>query len=111
MPTVFVPSLPTRWDEEAAMRVPTINISAALAFGSPRILVPAEVNLTVLDSALDVLAQRMVDEFNIGDYVLAAGDPVLIGATIHHASNLSAGRPVRVLRWNRLIKSYQSITL
>jgi hypothetical protein len=108
MPTVFIPNLPTRYDHEMQVRVPTVDITMATHHGSPRILVPQEVNLSILEPAFAIIDERM-REFKKGDLVLAVGDPVLIAYAVNIALRETGN--CDVLRWNRNVKSYQSIRM
>jgi hypothetical protein len=90
------------------VRVPTVDISSATRYGSPRILVPQEVQLAVLEPVFSIIEERM-QEFKEGDFILAVGDPVLIAYAVNIALRETGN--CDVLRWNRNTKAYQSIRL
>lgn len=102
-PAVYVPHVPTRFDPLLNKRTPTLDISSAGAFGT----------IIMLDCNLSnsTLRFEQLQNFEPCDYILAVGDPVLIAAAIHRAFVESGSDEVKVLRWDKIKKGYQAVTL
>ena len=100
-PTVWVPLLPTRWDEATQSRVPSMDLNPASKFGDIRSLVdPNEPRDAVTDEL-----NRQVDMIEFDDYILCVGDAAFVGITIAFALNHHG--VAHILRWDRDTKSYK----
>lgn len=106
MSKVYVPNIPTRYDPITEGRVSAINLEPATKFGELVQLVPSDTDLSNdgISNALDLLGETLKD-YGPDDFVLSAGDPILIAAAICYASD--AAGDVKVLRWDRNNRRYQ----
>ncbi len=106
---VFVPHCPTRYDPLDQRRVPTVDLAPAAAFGKLRRLTNESISLHDqhgMDIAIgQVLLALEESDISADDFILAVGDPVLIGVSIAKALELTDGK-VNVLRWDRTNRAY-----
>lgn len=107
--TVFLPSIPMRWDETREIRRPTFDLTPVRQYGRAVVLVPENKDYDLTD-LFDV--QPVVDLIKAGladstedDYIVAIGDPVLICAAA--AVQVQRHNNVRMLRWDRLQQRYK----
>lgn len=109
MKTCFAPSVPTRYDPITKSRASSIDMRPVMAFGNLRVLLShsAQVGPEAIDTAIDEIERGLLD-YRAGDYIVAVGDPVLIGAAMAIAAGLTDG-PIRVLRWSRATNNYQAL--
>jgi hypothetical protein len=107
MSRVFIPQVPSRYDTKAGW-VPTVNIDPAKKYGELRIMLPPEASRLGIDALVRLLQDAMID-FNDDDYVLALGDPAIIGITCAIADRASS--PLRMLRWDRNASEYLPIVI
>jgi hypothetical protein len=84
------------------------DLSSALTFGELQVVIPAAMEITpqnmdeVIDTAWEVLEPIEPKK----DFILLSGDPVVIGLVCAVASECAFGKPLRVLRWDRLDEKY-----
>ena len=112
MNTVFVPQETKRRDSETGNLVPVHDFSQALAYGRLVDLLPSFL-FKASDGRMYDVIDRLVDglaQFDDEDYIIATGDPAILGATVLIAGTLNQGR-VKLLRWDRLAKEYRAIQI
>lgn len=106
MPTVLIPHVHTKYDPISKQRVATIDLTEAQEYGELEVVTSGDVNVP---DGVNQLYDRIMDgEFTASDYILAIGDPLLIGAALSYAAE-KIGGPVTVLRWNRFGKHYETV--
>lgn len=100
---VFIPQLPTRWDVATNQRIPSIDTNPAAQWGELVIMFPPD---TPKESAITRL--RAMDSLPIaaGDYILAAGDVVLLTLVILGAMRRNGY--ATLLRWDSETKTYRT---
>ena len=103
---VFLPHVPTRYDRLAEQRVPSIDFTPAAEYGKLTRLTTFDqaIDPADLDDALDQI-QTNLSSLTPNDYIVAAGDPILIAAAISYANDLIG--VARVLRWERAEQCYK----
>jgi len=106
---VFVPQVPSRYDQSINSWVPIINLDSAKVFGEIEVLLPPEAGRMLPEQIQSILSDKL---YNISeeDWLLATGDPILIGITAALAANRLEGR-LRILRWNKRQKNYDPIEI
>lgn len=104
---VFVPSVPTRFDPVEGGRVPAIDLRPATTYGELVVMCRARSPLQQSDLPTMSELRAQLAELRPEDYVLAAGDPVLIGMTL--AAALTVQPRVLVLRWSRTAADYDCL--
>lgn len=104
---VFVPQVPSRYDQSISSWVPIVNLDSADEFGELVVLLPPEAGRMPPKELQSILSEKL---YNISeeDWLLATGDPVLIGITAAIAANRLDGK-LRILRWNKRRKNYDPI--
>ena len=105
MPRVFIPSVPSRYDPLSQRHIPTIDLSMAEAFGALVPLVDLDASLRDTHAIAELKARMR--EFESTDYILAAGDIVLVAAALAMACR--AHGSAKVLRWDRLTRTYDCV--
>jgi hypothetical protein len=102
MPKVFIPQLPTRWDQATEKRVPSIDVNPAAAWGDLVVMFGPEFNR---DAAM---AQMPAQCLAVGpeDHILAVGDVALLTMALVNCVLINGS--VRLLRWNNDSKSYRT---
>lgn len=108
MQRVFLPHVPTRFDPLTSQRVPSIDFTPAAEFGKLQQLTTFDraIESDDVNDALDQI-QTNLSSLTPNDYIVAAGDPILIAAAISYANDLIG--VARVLRWDRQSKSYNLV--
>lgn len=106
MSRVFIPQVPSRFDNKINSWVPTVNLDPAKDFGELKIMLPPEASRLKIDDIVRLLKKAMAD-YNGDDYVLALGDPMIIAIASAIADR--AVSPLRVLRWDKISRSYQAL--
>ena len=104
---VFVPQVPSRYDQGIESWVPTVNLDPAKEYGELEVLLPPEAGRMELQEVQAILSKKLYDICE-EDWLLATGDPVLIGITAALAANRLDGH-LRILRWNKRQKSYDPV--
>lgn len=108
-PRVFVPQIPTRRDTlNPAMRVPSLDLKPAAAFGELVELVPHHVNTIMLGPIVPAMREILADA-TPDDYLLAVGAPALISV----ASAILARKfhSFRLLQWDRIQGAYLEVEI
>lgn len=94
MAKVFIPQLPTRFDQATQQRIPTINVNPASRYGE---LVQLTVAGTTHEEALRQI-KTVAPIIGHDDFILAVGDVVLLTRTILIA--LRENGRATLLRWD-----------
>jgi len=106
--TVWVPQLPTRWDAERQLRMPTVDISAARNFGTVQYMLPDDVSSVAAGAALlRRLRNVSAAQMRADDRILCVGDPALIAAASYMAGWQRL--PIWFLRWDRKARVYDAL--
>ena len=110
--TIYVPSLPTRWDAATKAQVPTLDLNPATEFGKLFIITRGPQSTgSQLDEAINaVIDDARLYNYKRGDAVLMVGDPILNAAFISAAAGDNY-QPVRCLRWDRKTHSYNEVDI
>lgn len=98
MPTVWIPSLPHRYDAATQQMVPSHDVNAAAEYGKLAVIVDGPIDTHNIKSALAVVRSAPIDQ---DDFIMAIGDVVLIAAAI-----AAAPSGIRVLRWDKRARTY-----
>jgi hypothetical protein len=103
MNKVYVPQVPSKMDESTRVWIPTVNLQPAQRFGTVEVLLPPGANRLAIKPLTDVIKEKLQD-ITEDDYILALGDPTIIGIVSVVAAR-NAGR-LRVLKWDRNSRDY-----
>jgi hypothetical protein len=106
MSRVFIPQLPSRFDTQIKQWVPTVSIDSAKTFGELQIMLPPEAYRLSPETIVETL-QKVMADYGPDDYLLALGDPFIIGIAAAIADRAST--PLRMLRWDRMAREYQAL--
>ena len=106
---VFVPQVPSRYDLNIKGWVPTVNLTPAETFGELEVLLPPEAGRMPPEELQKILSEKL-DGITENDWLLATGDPVVIGITAAIAASRLYGH-LRILRWNKQRKSYDPVVV
>lgn len=101
---VYVPHVPSRFDDGTRMWIPTVNIRAAEKYGKLNVMFTPDVS-SFSTAPIAAAMRAKMEAFTPNDYVLAVGDPSLIIAMGVYAAK-AAGGVLRVLKWDRLVRDY-----
>jgi hypothetical protein len=103
-PRVYVVQRPAYRDRATGAWVDKYDLSAAEAHGSLVYLLPPGNVSRDLTEVMARLRHRLVD-YQAGDHLLAAGDPVAIAAAVLVVGHFSGGQ-LSLLKWDRLDHKY-----
>jgi hypothetical protein len=106
MSRVFIPQLPSRFDTALNAWIPTINIDPAKRFGELHVMLPPEASRLDVAAIVPML-KGMMQDYSAEDYVLAAGDPMVLSIVAVLATR-EAG-VLRMLKWDRMQRMYQPV--
>lgn len=103
-PRVFIPHIPQRLNRALNIRMPAIDVSELTVFGELRQCVNQDVRSRDLDygAAIEELRTTLAD-YETGDYLACAGDPVLIGLVL---AQMHRKGSVKVLRYDKRENRY-----
>lgn len=104
MPKVFIPQVPSRFDRATQMWVPVVNLQSAERFGQLVTLLPPEANRMHIAPLVAAMKEKLT-EVSPDDWLLAVGDPSLIGAACVLFAR-KCNYQLRVLRWDKFTSSY-----
>lgn len=104
---VFVPQMPSRYDQSIDSWVPIVDLSSAEEFGEIEVLLPPEAGRMAPEEIAAILAKKLYNIYD-EDWLLAAGDPVLIGITAAFIA-LRLDGCLRILRWDKRRRNYDPI--
>lgn len=97
MPTVWIPSLPHRYDAATQTLVPAYDVNGAEQFGELSVIVEGPVDN--IESAIRDVKRVSVSS---DDYIMAIGDVVLVAVAM-----ADAPEGTRLLRWNKRRHEYE----
>jgi hypothetical protein len=103
-PRVFVPQMPSRYDTDLRMWVPTVNLAPASKHGDVIVMLPPQANRLHTAPLIQIIKDRMED-CNEQDFIVAVGDPSLIAAAACIATRRTGGL-LRMLKWDRQTSDY-----
>lgn len=106
MPRVFIPQIPSRFDTRINSWVPTVSVNAAKEFGELKVMLPPEASRLDPETMATLLRAAMAD-YGPEDYMLALGNPVIIGITAVLADRASS--LLRILQWDKDTRKYDLI--
>lgn len=90
-------------------RAPKFDFSAAEQYGRLVTLAPTTRGAFNLKPFV-VRLESLLKSFDEGDYLLPIGDPVIVCLAAMHAAKATGGS-VKVLKWDKLLKSYHCFQL
>ena len=103
MSRVYCPQRPARWNQEAHLWVPTLNIHPAAKWGELVVMFDQSISRS---EVLPIEAMRnIMRDFSAEDYLVAVGDPGLLAAASCIAVQRTGGS-LRLLRWDRQARDY-----
>lgn len=108
MSRVFIPQLPSRFDSKIKAWVPTVDVDHAKEFGDIVVMLPPEASRLETPQIISLLRNALKD-YGPDDYVLAMGDPAIIGIVAAIADRASS--PLRMLRWDKVTRKYQLMSI
>lgn len=103
MSTVYCPQRPARWDGDAKLWIPTVNINPATKWGELKIMFDQSVSRGT-EVPTEAMRKIMAD-FTKDDFVCAIGDPALLAIACCLAVQKTGGL-LRLLRWDRQAHEY-----
>lgn len=110
-PKVYIPHLNTRQDPITQAYTPAVNLQPAARIGKvvallnkPRDPIPERFRLSS-----QKVRRGMRDFDSERDYLVLAGDPLLMAVAIHEA--LQRHPVVRVMRWDRSARAYELVEI
>lgn len=109
MNKVYVPQVPSRYDQHIQSWVPTVNLDPAKAFGQIEILLPPEAGRMAPESLYKILLKGM-EKITKDDWLLATGDPIITAIVTTLAVQKLDGL-LRLLRWDKRAKAYEPIEI
>lgn len=102
--TVYVVQEPVYRDHGTGLMVPRFDLTPAAVYGDIEYLTAyGTVSLTPMP-VIRALRHKL-RKFSDDDYILPAGDPVLIGMAVMIAADSNMGR-VKVLKWDKPLNGY-----
>lgn len=105
----FVPQTPTRYDKTIDARTPTVNFSPAKKFGDIVVCLPAGMSPYLTMPAYRLMEERMRD-FSREDFLIAVGDPIVIGMAFCIAAGKTGGK-FSMLKWERFSGEYLRVNV
>lgn len=108
MPKVFITQEKLRRNSEGQL-VPEFDMTPALRFGDPEVLVPAGRALFAPVLTVRTIKEKLAN-FGDEDYLLTIGDPSIIAVAAMVASEINKGR-VKLLKWDRQLQEYLPIQI
>lgn len=105
----FVPQTPTRYDKVAGVRRPTVDLSPAKKFGELTVCLPSEMSPYLTMPAYQLMEERMRG-FTRDDFLIAIGDPILIGMAFRIAARKTGGK-FTMLKWERFSSEYLRVNV
>lgn len=109
MNKVYIPQVPSRYDQQIQSWVPIINLDPAKAFGELSILLPPEAGRMAPDSLRKILLKGL-QHITKNDWLLATGDPTITAIVATIAVQKLDGL-LRLLRWDKRSKTYEPIEI
>ncbi len=109
MNKVYVPQIPSRYDQNIQSWVPTVNLDPAKVFGQICILLPPEAGRMAPEKVHKILLKGM-EEITKADWLLATGDPIITAIATTIAVQKLGGL-LRLLRWDKRTKVYEPVEI
>ncbi len=109
MNKVYVPQVPSRYDQDIQSWVPTVNLDPAKMFGHVEVLLPPEAGRMAAKDVHKILLKGMED-ITKDDWLLATGDPVITAIVTIIATQKLDGL-LRILRWDKRAKTYEPVEI
>lgn len=106
MPTVFVPQEPSKFDRATDLWIPTVDLKPAEEFGKLAIMMPPGAARLPTPALVRVLKERLA-HWQLGDYFIAVGSPVLIAASIGIIVREKKVDCLNLLTWDKFTRSYK----
>jgi hypothetical protein len=97
---VFIPALPTRFDQATQRRVPSIDLNPAAQYGE--LVIMSEIGSDLETARKEII--ESIKDITEEDYLLSVGDIILVTTACLHA-NQKLGF-VRLLQWSRKNQKY-----
>ena len=104
MSKVFIPHVPSRFDKVTRSWIPTVEIALASKFGEIVTMLPPDAARAAINPCVTAMREQMAG-FTAEDWVVAVGDPSLIGAACVIATSKTRGL-LRLLKWDRMLGDY-----
>jgi hypothetical protein len=104
MPKVYVPQQPSKFDSATRLWIPTMNLDSAKRYGDITVLLPPNANRLNTAPLVNVI-KVLMGGYTIDDFIVAVGDPSLIGICVAIASRATGGK-FNMLKWDRLTSDY-----
>lgn len=104
---VYIPQQPMRRTANGLASMH--DFTPALEFGMLNVLLPNAGPPPSMEPVIAVLKRKLAD-FTDDDYILATGDPAVIGAATVVAAWFNNGR-VKMLRWDRSMSMYMELQI
>lgn len=108
MPKVFITQEKLRRNISGHL-VPEFDMTPALKFGEPEVLVPAGRALFAPVLTVRTIKEKL-EKFSDEDYLLTIGDPSIIAVAAMVAAEMNQGR-VKLLKWDRQLRDYLPIQI
>ena len=108
MAKVFIPQIVTRFDGTERRMVPVFDFSAAAAHGQLTPILDPDDNPLFL-SHLTPKIRKALEEFKPGDFLVAVGDPSVIGLCC--ALLALRHRVFGMLKWDRKLHIYNQVEI
>ncbi len=102
---VYIPSIPTRWDEATQGRVPSVDLNPAGEFGD---LIAMSNGTGTLDDQIEQVKEK-AQEIELTDLILCVGDVVLTAVAIAATSMNYTSGTVTILRWDKKRHCYDEV--
>lgn len=109
MTKVYVPQIPSRFDQQIKRWVPVMNLDPAKQFGDIEILLPPDGGRIPAKDITQIIAKGL-KPITPQDWLLAIGDPLAIGVMMIYAARYLNGE-LRVLRWDKRSSQYHQLTV
>lgn len=106
MPKVFIPQVKSQRDPGTGLWIPMLDLRPAEKFGELVVMLPPGASQMHTAPLIQVIKERMANVTN-EDYILASGDPSLIGAA--SAIMVRKTGVLRMLKWDRNCKDYFAV--
>ena len=89
---------------------PKINIMSASKFGEFRFLLPEFSQIIFSPGPLIFKLRNLLKDYNVKDYLLLTGDPVIIGVACSIVADVTNGK-FNLLKWDKQDRMYYPIAI
>lgn len=104
MTKVYVPQVPSRFDQDVKAWVPTVDLTSAQRFGEIVVVTQPQAYRMAVSQLVPAMKYKMAD-FAAADYLIALGDPTIMITAALIAASHTGGR-VKLLKWDRRLSDY-----